>query len=130
MQLQSVEWSAFLRRLREHQFDAATLMWTSDARSDPTPIWHSSSIADGSNFISYKNPEVDRLLEQARVTLDADARNALFRRFGAILQAEQPYTFLCTPPDLDLLSKKIKGARASLYWWQFEELWLDPSWKG
>jgi peptide/nickel transport system substrate-binding protein len=130
MEIENVEWSAFLRRLRDHDFAAATLIWTGDARMDPTPIWHSSSIAGGSNFISYRNPEVDRLIEQARVTLEPETRNALFRRFGAILQAEQPYTFLCTPPDLDLLHKRIKGARVSLYWWQFEELWLDPSWKG
>jgi peptide/nickel transport system substrate-binding protein len=125
--LQRVEWSAFLKRLREHEFDAATLLWSGDARMDPTPVWHSSGIASGSNFVGYANPVVDRLIEQARGTLDPDTRNALFRQFGAIIHAEQPYTFLYTPPELDLIHKRVKGARANLYWWQFEDMWLDPT---
>jgi peptide/nickel transport system substrate-binding protein len=102
---------------------------------DPTQIWHSSSIDGGSNFIGFRNTVADKLIERARVTLDPSARNALFRQFGAILQAEQPYTFLYTAPDLDLLNERIHGARPSLYWWQFEDMWLDtpptlPSRKG
>jgi peptide/nickel transport system substrate-binding protein len=102
------------------------LLWGGDARMDPTQVWHSSSIDGGSNFISYRNPEINRLIEQARVTLDADARNALYRKFGAILHAEQPYTFLFVRADLDLLHERIRGARPSLYWWQFEDIWLTP----
>ena len=126
MQLEKVEWAAFLQRVNAHDFDAITLSWSGDARMDPTQIWHSSSIEGGSNFISYKNPEVDSLIEQARVTLDADARDALYRRFGAILQRDQPYTFLSVPPELDLIAKRVHGARPSLYWWTFEALWIEP----
>lgn len=124
MQIERVEWSAFLKRMTDHDFDATMLLWGGDARMDPTQVWHSSSIDGGSNFISYRNPEINRLIEQARVTLDAEARNALYRKFGAILHAEQPYTFLFVRADLDLLHERIKGARPNLYWWQFEDMWL------
>jgi peptide/nickel transport system substrate-binding protein len=124
MELETLEWSAFMQRVTDHAFDAISLLWGGDARMDPTQIWHSASRAGGSNFISYNNAEADRLIEQARVTLDADARAALFRRFGALLHADQPYTFLFVPAELDLLHERIKGARPNLYWWQFEELWL------
>ena len=126
VQIERVEWSAFLKRMSEHDFDASMLLWGGDARMDPTQIWHSSSIDGGSNFISYHNVEVDRLIEQARVTLDDAARNALYRQFGAILQAEQPYTFLYVPVELDLLHERVHGAKPSLYGWQFEDLWLAP----
>ncbi len=126
MEIQTVEWSAFTKRLTEHTFDACTLAWGGGPRGDPTQIWHSSSIKGGSNYISYKNPQVDKLLEEARVTFDASARDAMYRKFGAILQDDQPYTFLFVRPELNMLSKKIKGARPSLMWWQFENMWLEP----
>jgi peptide/nickel transport system substrate-binding protein len=130
MDLQSVEWAAMLKRLRDHDFDACTLLWNAEARVDPSDVWHSKSIEDGSNFINFSDPEADRLIEQARVTLDPAARSELFRKFGAILTAAQPYTFLYVRAELNLLHKRVKGARPSLYWWQFEDMWLDPAGKG
>lgn len=124
MQLEKVEWSAFLQRVAAHDFDAITLNWSGDARMDPTQIFHSSSIAGGSNYIGYVNPEADRLMEQARVTVDPGARDALYRAFGALLQRDQPYTFLFVPPELDLIRRSVRGARPGLYWWSFEDLWL------
>lgn len=126
VQIEPVEWSAFLKRMGEHDFDATMLQWDGDARMEPTQIWHSSSIDGGSNFIGYSNPEVDRLLEEARVTLDDAARNALYRQLGAILDAEQPYTILYVPAELDLLHERVHGAKPNLYWWQFEDIWLTP----
>jgi peptide/nickel transport system substrate-binding protein len=130
MDLQLVEWAAFFKRLTDHDFDAATLLWGGDARGDPTQIWHSSGIHGGSNYISYQNPALDKLIERARGTLDGPARSTLFRQFGAILYDEQPYTFMFVRPEMDMLSKRIKGARPSLQWWQFEDIWLDPNLKG
>lgn len=126
MEIQTVEWSAFTKRLTEHTFDACTLGWGGGPRGDPTQIWHSSSIKGGSNYVSYRNPEVDKLLEDARVVFDDAERDALYRKFGRILQDDQPYTFLYVRPEINLLHKKIKGARPSLMWWQFESMWIDP----
>lgn len=126
MELEKVEWSALLKRADAHDFDALALIWGNDARTDPTQIWHSSSIEGGSNFIGFRDAEADRLIEEARVTLDADARNALYRKLGEILTREQPYTLLYIPAELDLLHERVHGARPSLYWWQFERMWLDP----
>jgi peptide/nickel transport system substrate-binding protein len=130
MELQKVEWAAFSKRLRDHEFDACTLLWGSEARGDPTQIWHSSAIQGGSNYVSYKNAAVDKLIEDGRTTLDDDARNALFRKLGAILHDEQPYTWMYIRPQLDLISKRVKGLKPSLYWWQFEDAWLDPQGRG
>ncbi|HKP55495.1 MAG TPA: peptide-binding protein [Polyangiales bacterium] len=128
MDIQRVEWSAFSKRLVEHNFDACTLLWgSSGPYDDPTQIWHSSSSKGGSNFISYKNAEVDKLIEQARVEFDIPSRDALFRKLGAILHDEQPYTFMYVRPELELLHKRVKGAVPNLAWWNFERMWLDPA---
>jgi len=42
---------------------------------DDYQIWHSSQIEKGFNFVSYKNPEVDRLWEEGRSEYDVEKRN-------------------------------------------------------
>ncbi len=129
MQIQKVEWSAFSKRLREHSFDACTLMWGGGPRNDPTQIWHSKSTKGGSNYVGYRNPAADKLIEDARVVLDGEARSAMYRKLHRILYDDQPYTWLYVNAELSLVHKRIKGARETLFWWQFEDLWIDPAWK-
>ena len=124
LDIQKVEWSAFTKRLREHAFDACTLAWAADARTDPTQIWHSKSAQGGSNYIGYSNPRGDTLIEDARVVFDADKRHAMYRELGKILHEEQPYTLLFVPSSLNLLSKRVRGAKETLAYWQFEDIWL------
>jgi peptide/nickel transport system substrate-binding protein len=128
MDIQRVEWSAFTKRLLEHSFDACTLLWGSgDPFDDPSQIWHSSSVKGGSNYIDFKNSEADVLIEKARVEFDTNARDAMYRKFGEILHEEQPYTILYTRPELDLLHKRVKGAKPNLSGWNYETIWLDPA---
>jgi peptide/nickel transport system substrate-binding protein len=124
MKLETLAWPGFLARLRAHDFDATSLVWGGNAHTEPTIVWHSASIEGASNFIGYRNAEVDRLIDLARATSDAALRAGLYRQLGRILHEEQPYTFLFVPPELELLHARVKGARPSLAWWQFEELWL------
>ena len=126
MRLQRVEWSAFVRRLRDKDFDACTLAWSnSSPREDPTQIWHSSSIAGGSNFISFSNREADRLMDRARVSLNERRRNKMYRRLGKILYDEQPYTWLWVRPRLTLIHRRLHGVRESLMGWRYEDWWVD-----
>lgn len=127
MDVQTVEWSGFIKRLTKHEFDATTLLWVASARQDPMQIWHSKSRDGGSNYVDFNNPEVDQIITDARVTFDADQRRVLYRRFGAILHAEQPYTLLWVRPRLTLLSKRLKGMRESVEFWQWADWWLDPT---
>lgn len=124
LDIQKVEWSVFTRRLREHEFDACYLGWGGSARQDPTQVWHSAEREKGSNYVGFADAEADRLIAGARVTLDDDARSAMYRKLGAILYREQPYTWLWVAPRLDLVSRRISGVRSSLYWWQFEDWWI------
>ncbi len=124
--LNRVEWSAFVRRLRDRDFDACTLSWSnSSPRSDPTQIWHSSSIDGGSNYIGFRNSEADRIMDVARGELDDNKRNRLYRQLGQILQDEQPYTWLYTRPRLALIHRRVHGVRPSIAGFIYEDLWLE-----
>lgn len=125
MRLQRVEWSAFVKRLREHEFDACTLAWSGSPRSDPTQIWHSTSIQGGSNYVGFNSPRADKLIEAARTEFDDERRNALYRELGGLLYEEQPYTWLFVKPDLSLLHRRIRGARVTIQDFRYEDFWVE-----
>lgn len=127
MEIKRVEWALFLQRLREHDFDACSLIWgQNDVVSDPYSIWHSSQAAGGTNYISYANPALDALLDRARRELDDDARAALYRLFGRILHEENPYTILFNRPQLDAIRRTVRGLRPSVTWYDLQDAWLEP----
>jgi peptide/nickel transport system substrate-binding protein len=127
MRLQRVEWSAFVKRLREHDFDACTLMWSSAPRSDPTQVWHSASIQGGSNYVGFRSARADALIETARTEFDTEKRDAIYREFGRLLYDEQPYTWLFVKPELSLVHRRIHGARVSILGFRYEDLWVDAA---
>ncbi len=93
--LKLVEWNAFIKLLDERKFEAVTLAWSGgDIDYDPKQIWHSESIANaGSNFVSYSNPKVDKLIDEVRVTLDKQARIKKLREVYKAIADDAPYIF-------------------------------------
>ncbi len=97
MELKYMEWNAFLKAIHEDMnFDAAALAWGGgDLDPDPKQIWHSSNaVKGGSNFISYKNPEVDKLIDEARHIMDKSKRVKLLREVYRKITEDAPYAFL------------------------------------
>ena len=89
------EWNTMLQRIDERDFDAITLGWGGSIETDPNQIFTTSAIAEGGdNYVQYSNPELDRLIEQARITVDDEKRTDLWHRVHRILHEDQPYTFL------------------------------------
>lgn len=112
MQLQTVEWSVLIDRLKKREFEACNLGWTGSPDPDPYQIFHSSQAGkNGDNFISFKNRELDRLIEELRQEFDLDKRIALTRKIEHILHREQPYTFMFYPDALLAISAEYKNVR-------------------
>jgi len=77
---------------------------------DPYPFWHSSQERDpGLNLSIYFNKQIDKVLEQARVTNDINERTLKYVEFQNLLADELPAIFLYTPYYTYGLSKKVKG---------------------
>jgi len=113
MRIDIYEWSVFLKRIDERNFEACALAWTVPFEADPYQVWHSSQadLPESSNFINFRNPEADRLIEAIRVTFDAAERIELCHRFQRLLHEEQPYTFLIMPSSLSALSARYNNVR-------------------
>ncbi len=115
MELQRLEWAAFLDKVDRGDFDVCRLAWALSSppdRQDPFQIWHSSSIGEsGSNHVAYANPEADRLIVEMRRELDKAKRYELERRFQKLIYDDQPYNFLYMPAELRAYNKKWRGVR-------------------
>lgn len=95
IQIKNIEWNAFVKQLDEKKFDAVRLAWVGGSVEwDPKQIWHSSSSKGaGSNFISYHNTEVDKLIDQARQLYEKEQRLPLLRKIHELISSDYPYVF-------------------------------------
>jgi peptide/nickel transport system substrate-binding protein len=102
------EWPVMLENLDKKDFEAITLGWTSGIETDLFQMFHSSqAISKGDNFIGYQNPELDKLIDEARRTVDENRRMPLWQKAEHILYEDQPYTFLMRRKSLLFLDKRI-----------------------
>ena len=111
VKIRILEWSAFVTDfINKRRFDAVILGWSIPFDPDAYDVWHSSKTApEELNFISYKNPEADEMLEKGRGTFNQNERKKYYDRFQEILAEDQPYTFLYVPEALVIISKRFRG---------------------
>ncbi|SEA46623.1 peptide/nickel transport system substrate-binding protein [Thiothrix caldifontis] len=104
------EWPVMLESLNKKEFDAITLGWTSGIETDIFQMFHSSQAkTDGDNSISYKSPALDKLIDQARATVDETQRMPLWQQAERIMVDDQPYTFLMRRQSLSFVDKRIQN---------------------
>jgi peptide/nickel transport system substrate-binding protein len=97
-------------RLILHTFDAALFEWGPDIPDpDPYVLLHSTQVDAGANYAGYTNPDVDRLLEEARSTNDRAKRKESYHAIHKVIHEEQPYTFLYTPQSHYAWSRRLRG---------------------
>ncbi len=102
------EFPVMLEKLDKKDFEAITLGWGGGLESDLYQIFHSSQTkTNGDNYVNYKNPELDKIIEEARRTMDEDKRMALWHKAEAILYDDLPYTFLTRKMELGFINKRI-----------------------
>ncbi|MBF0487923.1 MAG: peptide-binding protein [Nitrospirae bacterium] len=111
--IRALEWSTFLNEfIDKKRFDAVILGWGIGMDGDQYDIWHSSKTKEKEfNFVSYANPEVDKLLETGRRTFDIERRKAAYYKIQEILADELPYVFLYVPDALVVVNKKFMGIK-------------------
>jgi len=96
--------------IRARQYEILLFGEVLGPESDPFAFWHSSQIKDpGLNLTFYQNEEADRLLEEARQTLDKEERKKAYEKFQEILLEDIPVIFLYNLTYLYPVNQKVKG---------------------
>lgn len=112
-EIQTLEWSVFLEKLKKHEFDALMGAWVlTDYPPDQYQTFHSSQAKnDGSNYGSYSNPVADKLMEDYRSEFDKTKRIEIMKKIQQVLYDDQAYTFLWTPKAKYVYGERFKNVR-------------------
>ncbi|MDH5258111.1 MAG: ABC transporter substrate-binding protein [Gammaproteobacteria bacterium] len=101
---------------KEHKFDITYASWSFDDSSDISTLFHSASnIAWGNNFISYNNPEVDKLIEQSQASIDHQEKRTINHRLHKIISQDVPYTFLWSLTHYAAYNKRLSDVKIHPY---------------
>ena len=110
VEIQQTEWATFLQDLQDRRYHMFTLAWGADY-ADPENfldiLFHSQS---ENNHTNYNNPEVDALLERARVEQDQETRFKLYNRIEQMILDDAPWVLLWnTGETYALIKPEVKG---------------------
>ncbi len=125
--------------IRPRKYDALLFGQIINNESDLFAFWHSSQRKDpGLNVAMYTNAKVDKILEDAFVTLDEQARVKKYAQFEDEIKKDLPAIFLYSPNLVYVVKKDLKGLAmdhitsptdrfSNVYTWYTE---TDNVWRG
>lgn len=125
--------TTMIKRLLAGNYQAGYLSWDLDPDPDPFQILHSSQIPPtGQNYVYYKNPEADQLMEQGRATIDQKKRIEIYHRLQQVLADDQPYCWTIQVSTKWAVNRRIHGVQEShgwglLNWYPGELDWWIPA---
>ncbi len=111
--LQTMEWGAFLTKLRSKEQELFALSWMAGTE-DPDlvlyPLLHGSQwTPNGPNRALYKNPRFDDLLTQGRQVTDQAKRAEIYREAQRILVEDAPWIFIDHEIQIAAFSRRVQG---------------------
>ncbi|WP_335948391.1 ABC transporter substrate-binding protein [Salipiger bermudensis] len=113
--IETYEWNTFLGQVNpglEGKADMAEMAWmTNDPDTLPFLALRTEAWPDKGGFNSgyYSNPEVDELLEKARVATDQDERAALYKQMQEIVQEDAPWVFVANWKQNAVTNDRVEG---------------------
>lgn len=93
-------------------FDAIFMAWAlGTPPEDPRQLWSSEGAKQpgSSNIIGFSNKEIDAIIDQLDYEENPQKRIELYHKFHAIINDEQPYTFLYTPKRIMLYREYLEN---------------------
>ena len=113
LDLRPMDASALYKDFEEKNFEAAFMGWGGGSiYPDARQMWHTDSIQSGSNYSSYSNPEVDKLIDQSNLEFNPKKREKLLQAIGLRLYQDIPYLFLVERKSiLQGLNSRLKSPK-------------------
>lgn len=121
VELQIMEFAALLDEvMANHEFDMYLMGSSLDTDPDPKPIWHSDSSSDEKgnsawNIVAYRNPEADRVMDEALATTDVAVRKELYKEFCIMVNEDCPEVLLFAPDVIKAYNASIENYEPSTF---------------
>lgn len=115
IQLNEMEWAAYLKATHDHELDMFHQRWSADYL-DPQNFL-SVLLRSGApeNNANYSNPAYDRLIDQADSERDNAKRLALYQEAERMVVADAPWVPIYYQRDMELVKPYVSGIRDSLF---------------
>jgi len=108
VEIRTLDFATWLDEQGQGNFDAFLLGWLGNL--DPDDFYYAQHRTDGGfNFQGYSNPEVDELLDAARVETDQDARKALYDDAARMIVDDASYVYLYNPDVIQGWTPDVEG---------------------
>ena len=108
-----IEYGAFIAGHEKHEYDAFVSSWRESTKVDLKSVFHSTAKSGGYNYGQYSDPELDQVIDQARMESDREGARKLWARAQAIIVRDQPFTFLFERDRLHAVPRTLTGFRPS-----------------
>jgi peptide/nickel transport system substrate-binding protein len=109
VEIQQLDSKAVMEAANAGQFDL--LLWRYDWNDpDALSIFLGSDRIGATNRVAYGNPDLDVLLAQGALELDAKKRDQIYLEAQKLIMADAPWQAIYNPIDLMAISKRVDGA--------------------
>lgn len=111
-----IEWGELIKQAKQGQHDLLFMGWAGD-NGDPdnylTPLFSCNAVASGINFARYCNPQLDKLIADARVTADQTQRTKDYEAAQKIIHDQALWIPLGYPTASAITRASVSGYRVS-----------------
>ncbi len=108
VEITDVDFNTWLDRQGNGEFGAFMLSWIGNI--DPDDFYYAQHHSEGGfNFQGYANPDVDALLDAARVETDQTARKALYDQAAKLIVDDASYIYLYNPDNINAWRDEVGG---------------------
>ncbi|GEM88011.1 peptide-binding protein [Meiothermus granaticius NBRC 107808] len=105
-----MEWNAYIQKMFvNRQYEATLAWWSTPPTPDVTPYYASSAADKGNNIPNYKNPDLDKLLEEGLRATGVQEQVLTYRRIQRLLAEQLPYLYLWYPDILSVRNERVGG---------------------
>ena len=105
-----LEFNTFIDNLIGKKYEAGLAGWSVALSADISTIWRPGVPY---NYVSYDNPEVIRLFDQALAQRTEEAAIPYWKRAAALIVQDQPYTWLHYQDQVDGVNNRLRNTKVN-----------------
>jgi peptide/nickel transport system substrate-binding protein len=126
MEIQLIEFATVLTNGQAGNFQAiGGIGWSGDV--DPDTLYALFHTGAGFNYPRYSNPQVDRLLDDGRQTIDRARRAEAYKQVQRLLYEDQPMLIYFNAPQISTVRKSVQNYPQTFngYWGSrdYDKVW-------